>query len=178
MWIAALWVVVSLLAAGPVSWLAAGLASLTHMPAVSTSRVFVGVVDALVYVVLSFGVFAPTGRYRPPVWYVFAALGAYPAIPAVGGMALNSPLFPSATIHLGNGKILKIEGEGASASNPYVQSLVVNGKPSERTWITFETLSKGATLEFKLGNTPNKEWGTRPEDAPPSFEDGAPPSGK
>ena len=25
----------------------------------------------------------------------------YPAIPAVGGLAINSPLFPSATIHLG-----------------------------------------------------------------------------
>jgi predicted alpha-1,2-mannosidase len=111
-------------------------------------------------------------------WYVFAALGAYPAIPAVGGMALNSPLFPSATIHLGNGKIFKIEGEGAAASNPYVQSLLVNGKPSEKTWIPYETLSQGATLQFKLGSTPNKEWGTRPEDAPPSFEEGAPPSGK
>jgi putative alpha-1,2-mannosidase len=111
-------------------------------------------------------------------WYVFAALGAYPAIPAVGGLALNSPLFPSATIHLGTGKTVKIEGEGATASNPYVQSLRVNGKPSEKTWIPYETLSKGATLQFKLGNTPNKVWGTRPEDAPPSFEEGAPPSGK
>ena len=40
-------------------------------------------------------------------WYVFAALGAYPAIPGVGGLAFNSPLFPSATIHLGNGKIVR-----------------------------------------------------------------------
>jgi len=102
-------------------------------------------------------------------WYVFAALGVYPAIPAVGGMALNSPLFPSATIHLGNGQTIKIEGEGAAAANPYVESLSVNGKPSEKTWIPWENLSRGATLEFKLGNTPNKQWGTAPEDAPPSF---------
>jgi predicted alpha-1,2-mannosidase len=111
-------------------------------------------------------------------WYVFAALGVYPAIPAVGGVALNSPLFPSATIHLGNGKIVKIEGEGADASNPYVQSLLVNGKPSETTWIPYETLSQGATLEFKLGSTPNKQWGTKPEDAPPSFEEVAPATDK
>ncbi|MGA3324649.1 MAG: GH92 family glycosyl hydrolase [Terriglobia bacterium] len=111
-------------------------------------------------------------------WYVFAALGAYPAIPGVGGLALNSPLFSSATIHLGNGKIVKIEGENASDSNPYVQSLRVNGQPSEKTWIPYSTLSQGLTLQFKLGNTPNKEWGTKPEDAPPSFAQGMEAPGK
>jgi putative alpha-1,2-mannosidase len=111
-------------------------------------------------------------------WYVFAALGAYPAIPGVGGLALNSPLFPTATIHLGNGKTITIEGENAADSNPYVQSLRVNGKPSEKTWLPYSVLSQGATLHFKLGNAPNKEWGTKPEDAPPSFAEGTPASGK
>jgi len=111
-------------------------------------------------------------------WYVFAALGLYPAIPGVGGLALNSPLLPSATIHLGNGKTIKIEGENASASNPYVQSLRVNGKPSETTWLPYSTLSQGAILQFKLGNTPNKQWGTKPEDSPPSFAEGMEASGK
>ena len=111
-------------------------------------------------------------------WYVFAALGVYPAIPGVGGLALNSPLFPRATIHLGNGKTVRIEGENASASNPYVQSLRVNGKSSEKTWLPYDTLSQGATLQFKLGNTPNKEWGTKPEDSPPSFSEGMEAPGK
>ncbi len=102
-------------------------------------------------------------------WYVFAAIGAYPAIPGVGGFALDSPLFPKAVFHLGNDKVVTIEGENASASNPYVQSLSVNGKPYERTWITYDTFGQGATLQFKLGPTPNKEWGTKPDDAPPSF---------
>jgi predicted alpha-1,2-mannosidase len=105
-------------------------------------------------------------------WYVFAALGAYPAIPGVGGLALNSPLFPKATIHLGNGKLIKIEAENASAQNPYVQSLIVNGRPYEKTWLSYELLSRGATLRFELGNAANKEWGTKPEDAPPSFSEG------
>ena len=105
-------------------------------------------------------------------WYVFAALGAYPAIPGVGGLALNSPLFPEATIQLGNGKLIKIEAENASAQNPYVQSLIVNGQPYEKTWLSYELLSQGTTLQFKLGNTANKEWGTKPEDAPPSFSEG------
>lgn len=102
-------------------------------------------------------------------WYVFATLGIYPAIPGVGGVALNSPLFPQAKIHLANGKTIEIYGENASAQNPYVQSLAVNGQASEKTWLTYDLLSQGATLQFKLGNTPNKQWGTKPEDSPPSF---------
>jgi len=105
-------------------------------------------------------------------WYVFAALGAYPAIPGVGGLALNSPLFPEAAIQLGNGKLINIEAESASVQNPYVQSLTVNGRPYEKTWLSYDLLSHGATLRFKLGNTANKEWGTKPGDQPPSFSEG------
>jgi predicted alpha-1,2-mannosidase len=106
-------------------------------------------------------------------WYVFAALGAYPAIPGVGGLALNSPLFPAATIRLGNGNLIRIEAENASAKNPYVQSLSVNDRLYEKTWLPYELLSRGATLRFELGSLPNKNWGTKPEDAPPSFSEGS-----
>ena len=106
-------------------------------------------------------------------WYVFAALGAYPAIPGVGGLALNSPLFPAATIQLGNGSRVEIEAENAAAQNPYVLSLSVNGQPYEKTWLPYELLSRGATLRFKLGSLPNKDWGRKPEEAPPSFSEGS-----
>jgi predicted alpha-1,2-mannosidase len=102
-------------------------------------------------------------------WYVFAALGAYPAIPAVGGLALNSPLFPAAVIHLGNGQAINIEAENAAAQNPYVQSLRVNGTPYEKTWLSYDLLSRGATLHFVLEDIPNKKWASKPDDAPPSF---------
>ena len=64
-------------------------------------------------------------------WYVFAALGTYPVTPGVGGLALNSPLFPAAMIHLGNGKS-SISRRNASAPNPYVQTLIVNGNPTKK----------------------------------------------
>ncbi len=105
-------------------------------------------------------------------WYVFAALGVYPAIPAVGGFAINSPLFPKASIHLGNGKTIEIVGENASPSTLYVQSLSLNGRPYQHTWISYDDWSGGAKLKFTLGNAPNKDWGSRPEDAPPSFSEG------
>lgn len=106
-------------------------------------------------------------------WYVFAALGIYPVTPGVGGFALNSPMFPDATIHLGNGKTIRIEAENAGAANPYIQSLTVNGQAFQHTWLDDDTWSHGATLRFKLGPTPNKQWGSQPQDAPPSFPDGS-----
>ena len=106
-------------------------------------------------------------------WYVFAALGIYPVTPGVGGFALDSPMFPSATVHLGNGRSIQIEGENAGADNPYVQSLIVNGKVYHRTWINYDSWSQGATLQFKLGPSPDKDWAAKPEDAPPSFNEGS-----
>jgi putative alpha-1,2-mannosidase len=78
--------------------------------------------------------------------HVFAAWGVYPANPAVEGFALDSPLFPSATIRPGNGKTIKIEGENAYTTNPYIQTLRVNGKPSKHTWVSYDTWNQGATL--------------------------------
>ena len=111
-------------------------------------------------------------------WYVFAALGLYPGIPGVGGFCLSSPLFPSATIHLGNGQIARILGEGASAANPYIQTMTLDDKPYQSTWLPYEVLSRGVTLQFTLGATPNKAWGSRPEDAPPSFSEGMAAAGR
>ncbi len=106
-------------------------------------------------------------------WIVFAAIGMYPVTPGVGGFSLNSPLFPDIKIRMGKkGKTLKIIGDGASASAPYVQELRLDGKPYDSTWLPFERISKGATLSFKLGATPNTSWATAPSAAPPSFPEG------
>jgi predicted alpha-1,2-mannosidase len=103
-------------------------------------------------------------------WYVFAALGLYPLIPAVGGFVLNSPLFPSVKIHLKGGRRLKIEGVGAQRDAPYVQELRLNGRLYESTWLPLSIAARGATLRFKLGTVPNKNWASKPSAAPPSFE--------
>jgi putative alpha-1,2-mannosidase len=70
------------------------------------------------------------------------------------------------------GRVLKIIGEGASARSPYVQELRLNGRPYESTWLPFDRFERGATLQFKLGDRPNTNWATRPEAAPPSFNEG------
>jgi len=105
-------------------------------------------------------------------WYVFSALGLYPEIPGVAGLVVGSPVFPKATIHLSNGKTIRIIGEQASLENPYVQSLQLNGQPYESPWIPWSLLSNGGVLDFDLAAKPS-QWGNDPKKAPPSFDGNA-----
>jgi predicted alpha-1,2-mannosidase len=100
-------------------------------------------------------------------WYVWGALGLYPEIPGVGGFAIGSPQFSSITVHLGNGKTLRIRAPGAPDAN-YVQSLSVNGAAHSSSWLDVDALADGATLNFVMGSSPS-DWGTNAADAPPSY---------
>ncbi len=102
-------------------------------------------------------------------WYVFSALGLYPEIPGVAGFAVGSPVFPLATLHLDNGKTIRIVGKNAALANPFVQSLKLNGQPHGGPWVAWSALAGGGVLEFELGDKPS-EWGKDPAKAPPSFD--------
>ncbi len=102
-------------------------------------------------------------------WYVFGALGMYPELPGSDILVLGSPLFPRMVVHLAN-QDLTIIGHGAAADAPYVQSLTVNGKAWKKPWLRYADISGGATLTYELRPVANTHWGTRPADAPPSFE--------
>ena len=98
-------------------------------------------------------------------WYVFSALGFYPVNPANGVYAIGSPLFPKATIHLGNGKDFTIEADGVSDQNMYIQSTTLNGQNYDKPYITYNDIMNGGTLAFKMGPQPDKLWGST--DLPP-----------
>jgi predicted alpha-1,2-mannosidase len=102
--------------------------------------------------------------------YVWGALGMYPVIPGVGAVALGTPLFPSATMRMGDGKVLEIVATGEGI---YVQSVTFNGRPYQSAWLPLDRLTPGGNrLEFALGPQPNREWASQVENLPPSF--GAP----
>jgi len=101
-------------------------------------------------------------------WYVYMTLGLYPAIPGIGGFTITSPLF-SYVIHLKNGKDIRVTAKNASLDNKYIQSLTINGVPSEHLWIPWDTLTHGADLVFNLGAVANKSWGSNADDSPPSY---------
>jgi len=102
-------------------------------------------------------------------WYVFSALGFYPVTPGVDQYVLGSPLFKKVTITLENGKKVIINSENNSHENRYVQSFTLNGKNHTKNWISHSGLQKGANLNFKMTDTPNKKRGVDPSDYPYSF---------
>jgi predicted alpha-1,2-mannosidase len=103
-------------------------------------------------------------------WYVFGALGLYPAMPGTGRFLLHAPRFRRAVVHQPNGHDLVLDAPAADSSTPqYVQSLTVDGRPRDQAWVDFEELTAGATLHFGLtGDAAEARWATGPGGAPPS----------
>ena len=100
--------------------------------------------------------------------YVWDALGMYPVIPGVGGVALGTPMFREVSVKLGNGATLRIVGRG---EGPYVQKVTLNGMPYSKSWLPVAAFQHGENrLEFELGTEPNKEWAAQPENFPPSYD--------
>lgn len=97
-------------------------------------------------------------------WYIFACMGLYPEIPGVGGFSINSPIFSSIKIHLKNGDIII---NGGSEKNIYINGMKLNGKAYDSTWIDWDVISRGSTLDFITSNKPDRKWGTQTD--PPSF---------
>jgi putative alpha-1,2-mannosidase len=66
-----------------------------------------------------------------------------------------------------------IETEGNGPDDRYIQSATLNGEPWEKPWIRHVDFIAGGTLRLVLGPEPNRAWGSRPEDAPPSMASAA-----
>ena len=102
-------------------------------------------------------------------WYVFSALGFYPVCPGTDQYVLGAPLFKKATIHLENGKNVVINAPENSQSNIYIQDMKVNGQEYTKNYYTFPMFTNGATIDIRMGDTPNKSRGVQAEDRPYSF---------
>jgi predicted alpha-1,2-mannosidase len=101
-------------------------------------------------------------------WYVFAALGLYPAIPGTDALMLSSPLFPRARLRLA-GRDLRIKARRASDATAYVERVSLGGRRVSRPWLRWRGLKHGGTLDFRLSKTPHRAWGTGRFATPPSF---------
>lgn len=97
-------------------------------------------------------------------WYVFACIGLYPEIPGVGGFSINTPIFTSVKVKLANGDLII---KGGSEKDIYIRSMKLNGQPYESTWIDWDAVSNGATIEYSTSGKPDLRWGRNIE--PPSF---------
>ncbi len=89
-------------------------------------------------------------------WYIFSALGFYPVAPGSNQYAIGSPLVYSAKIRQENGMLFTIETINQSATNCYVQKIILNGKKLDRFYITHEEIIAGGELVFYMGSKPKK----------------------
>jgi predicted alpha-1,2-mannosidase len=102
-------------------------------------------------------------------WYVLSAMGFYPVDPSTPDYILGSPIFDKVRLRMGNGKVFEIVARNNSATNMYVQSATLDGKPWNKPWFSHADIAKGGTLVVTMGPEPNKAWGADPQDAPPSM---------
>jgi predicted alpha-1,2-mannosidase len=102
-------------------------------------------------------------------WYVLNAMGFYPVCPGSPVYEIGSPIFAKTTIRMGNEKEFTIVADGVSARNKYIQSALLNGKLRNKPWFQHSDIANGGTLVLKMGDKPNTQWGSAPEDAPPSM---------
>lgn len=96
-------------------------------------------------------------------WQILSSLGFFPVNMGSGEFAIGSPLYDEATIHLENGKELTIKANNNSDENVYIQSMSVNGKAYNSSFISSKTLTEGGQIVFNMGAKPNKEWGIEGE---------------
>lgn len=99
-------------------------------------------------------------------WGAFSAMGFYPATPASGYYVLGLPRFDQVTLNFENGKHFTVKAKNLSSQNCYVKSVTLNGKPLERSYITFDEIFNGGELVFAMTATPDSPWATQPENCP------------
>lgn len=109
--------------------------------------------------------------YSPEMsaWYVISAFGFYAVDPVSGNYVMGAPLFDRAEIELAGGKRLVIKARRSSPEDKYVSSVSFNGKPYDKVWFSHADIVDGAEIVFTMASKPNKEFGSSPGNAAPSF---------
>ena len=105
-------------------------------------------------------------------WYLFSAMGFYPVCPGTDQYVLGAPYVPYMKLTLDNGKTFEIKAPEVSDKNRYVKSVLLNGEPYTKTYITHADLVNGGTLEFVMSAKPNKKRGLAMSDKPYSLTNG------
>lgn len=92
-------------------------------------------------------------------WYILSSVGLYQVDPVGGRFVIGSPLFDKATVNVGGGKTFTVVAKNNSDKNIYVQSARLNGKTLKNSYVDFNGIRHGGTLELVMGPKPSK-WAT------------------
>ena len=101
-------------------------------------------------------------------WFVFRALGFFPVNASSGIYEIGTPMFDTASLDVGAGKQFTVTAQNVSRDNIYIQSARLNGSEFNRSYLTHEEILSGGKLEFVMGDSPNQNWASQPEDLPPA----------
>ena len=102
-------------------------------------------------------------------WYVFSAMGFYPVCPASGEFAVGTPLFKHVKVNMPSGKSFIVNAPENSNENFYIGSMKVNGREQDRTFLTYDELAAGASVDFAMTPVPDKSRATSAGARPYSF---------
>jgi predicted alpha-1,2-mannosidase len=97
-------------------------------------------------------------------WYAFGAIGIFPNA-GQDYYLLGTPMFPSVSLRLANGRSFTITAENLSERNIYITSAALNGRPFNSAWIRHGDIMAGGILALRMGDSPSS-WPTGP--VPPS----------
>ena len=98
-------------------------------------------------------------------WYILSSVGLYQLEPVGGRFIIGSPVVNEAKLNVGQGRTFTVRALDNSAENIYVQSATFNGKPYTKSYIDYQDIMAGGTLELQMGAKPS-DWGTAEEDRP------------
>lgn len=89
-------------------------------------------------------------------WYILSSVGLYQVDPVGGRFVIGSPLFDKAIVNVGGGKTFTVVAKNNSDKNIYVQSARLNGKTLKNSYVDFNDIRHGGTLELVMGPKPSK----------------------
>jgi hypothetical protein len=92
-------------------------------------------------------------------WYVFSALGFYPASPGHDSYAIGSPLFARATLSLENGKAFEVVAHDNADKHVYIQRATLNGQALDVPFLKHAQIVNGGVLDLYMGESPSS-WGS------------------
>ena len=90
-------------------------------------------------------------------WYILSAMGLYQVEPCGGKYQLGSPVVEEAVIPVKDNKTFTIRSHGNSDKAIYVKEVRLNGKPLTETYVTYDDIMAGGTLDFYMSTKPVKK---------------------
>ena len=98
-------------------------------------------------------------------WYVLSAMGFYSVTPGLDYYTIGTPMFDQAQIKLENGQTFVIRADKLSPSNMYIQSVTLNGRIYDKSYLMHSDIMRGGEIVFLMGYEPS-DWGN--QGIPPS----------